>query len=406
MTVKITRRAAVAALPGLYLAAKGIGYAQAQSKVVKVGVIQPMSGPLSSYAQEGQPVIEYLFDKINAEGGIKSMGGAKVELVVADDSSQPARAAIEARRLATQENVSVIMGTLLSGQMLGVSPIVDEYKVPTLALWAGGAKANHLYSLGFPYDRGYAKSMADFAHDTGKIKTAVVACSDFSAGQKVSAFLHEMLKNHGIEVVGDVPLDTKATDHTAAMLRIRSMKPDAVIGLMQPRNGIMLMQARYNANYYDGAFIGNSPYSDTVIWRELGAQIGKAVLPKKVFGMASFSEGAKIDSTRTLVGELKEKAKLKSQIGQAAIQAAQGVRIIQQALEIAGSTDREAIFKAIAKVNIPFGDKYLYLSRPKGLTFGADRMPNDSTAMMVQWTPEAKHQVVWPDQYAQTKPAL
>ena len=134
MIKKLTRRAAVAMVPGLFLAAKGIRMARAQTKTVKIGVLQPMSGDLSPCAQEGQPIIEYLFNKINAEGGIKSIGGAKIELVVADESSQPARAAIEARRLATQENVSVIIGTLLRGQMLGISPIVDEYKVPTIAL--------------------------------------------------------------------------------------------------------------------------------------------------------------------------------------------------------------------------------------------------------------------------------
>ena len=101
-------------------------------------MIQPISGNLSPYAQEGQPALEYIFNKINAEGGIKSMGGAQIQLVVADDASQPARTASEARRLITQEDVSLIVGTLLSGQMLGISPVVDEYKVPTLAMWAGG----------------------------------------------------------------------------------------------------------------------------------------------------------------------------------------------------------------------------------------------------------------------------
>jgi hypothetical protein len=122
--------------------------------------------------------------------------------------------------------------------------------------------------------------------------------------------------------------------------------------------------------------------------------------------MASFSEGAKIDAVKDLLAELKAKAKLKSQIGQAAIQAAQGVRVLQLALEAAGSTDREIIFKALAQVRIPFGDKNLYLSRPQGLNFGADRMPQDATSMMVQWTADQKHQVVWPDQYAETKPRI
>jgi ABC-type branched-subunit amino acid transport system substrate-binding protein len=338
------------------------------------------------------------------------MGGAKIQLVIADDASQPARTASEARRLITQDDVSMIVGTLLSAQMLAISPVVDEYKVPTLAMWAGGARASYLYSLGFPYDRGYAKTMADFAGALGnynrKINTAVIACSNYEAGQQVTKYLQQMLPERGIKVIAEVPLDTQAQDHTASMLRIRSLKPDAVIGLMQPREGILLMQARYGMNYHDSIFIGNSPYSDQVIWRELGPDIGKAVLTRNLFGMASYSEGAKIASMQELASELRSKGNLKSEVGQATIQAAQAARIMQQVLELAGSTEREAINQALKKVNIPYGDPNLYLARAEGLAFGEDRMPKDSTSMMVQWSADRKLEVVWPDLYAQTKPRV
>ena len=410
MATRLTRRALIASAPGLYLASKGAGRAYAQEKTIKVGVIQPMSGNLSPYSQEGQPALEYIVKKINAEGGIKSMGGAKIQLVVADDASQPARTASEARRLITQDDVSMIVGTLLSAQMLAISPVVDEYKVPTLAMWAGGARASYLYSLGFPYDRGYAKTMADFAAALGnynhKINSAVIACSNYEAGQQVTKYLQQMLPERGIKVIAEVPLDTQAQDHTASMLRIRSLKPDAVIGLMQPREGILLMQARYGMNYHDSIFIGNSPYSDQVIWRELGPDIGKAVLTRNLFGMASYSEGAKIASMQELASELRSKGNLKSEVGQATIQAAQAARIMQQVLELAGSTEREAINQALKKVNIPYGDPHLYLARAEGLAFGEDRMPKDSTSMMVQWSADRKLEVVWPDLYAQTKPRV
>jgi branched-chain amino acid transport system substrate-binding protein len=79
---------------------------------------------------------------------------------------------------------------------------------------------------------------------------------------------------------------------------------------------------------------------------------------------------------------------------------------MQQALELAGSTDREVIDQAFKKVAIPFGDPNLYLARPQGLAFGDDRMPKDSTSMMVQWSGDRKLEVVWPDPYAQTKPRV
>ncbi len=405
------RRTTGAAVLGLALAVIGVAHVDAADKVVKVGLVQPLSGNLSPYAQEGQPSFEYIVNKINAEGGIKSMGGAKIEIVLADDASQPARTASEARRLITRENVSLIVGTLLTSQMLGISPVVDEYKVPTLAMWAGGARGNYLFSLGFPYDRGYAKSQADFTESLvkehgHKIKTVVIASSNFEAGHQVNKHLRDMLTEKGFTIAAEILLDTHAQDHTAAMLRIRSLKPDAVVGLLQPRDGILLQQARYNLNYHASVFVANSPYSDVVIWRELGPEMGKAVLARNLFGMASYSAGAKFESMKSLVAELKTKANLKSEVGQATIQAAQAARIVQHVLETAGSADREAIYQAFYKVRIPFGNPSLYLTRPGGLAFGKDRMPVDSTSMMVQWTEDRQHEVVWPTTYAQTKPRI
>ncbi|WP_204272544.1 hypothetical protein, partial [Enterobacter hormaechei] len=85
---------------------------------------------------------------------------------------------------------------------------------------------------------------------------------------------------------------------------------------------------------------------------------------------------------------------LKVEIGQSAIQAAQAARVLQHALEAAGSLDRAALIKGLKAVDIPFGHQHLYLARPQGLKFGEDRMPADSTALMIQWLANQQQQVV------------
>ena len=167
--------------------------ARAAGNVVRIGMIQPMSGPYSAYAQEGQPAFDYIISKINASGGVRSMGGAKIEIVLADDASQPARTATEARRLASEENCAMLVGSMLSGQMMAVSPVLDELQVPTLSIWAGGSRSNYFYSLGFPYDRGYAQSMYDMVEwlrdkQGFALKTVVPAYSNYEAGQQSQSF--------------------------------------------------------------------------------------------------------------------------------------------------------------------------------------------------------------------------
>jgi ABC-type branched-subunit amino acid transport system substrate-binding protein len=392
------------------IAAPWIGPARAQAKTVRIGMIQSMSGNLSAYAQEGQPAFEHVVKLINRNGGIKSLGGAKIEIVLADDSSQPARTAAEARRLATEENVPLIVGTILSAQMLAVTPVLDEIKTPTLSIWAGGSRSPYMYSLGFPYDRGYAQTMADFAiwlrdKQGMKLKTVVPAYSNYEAGQQTNKFLTEKLKAAGFDIIGEAPLDTKAQDQSAAMIRIRSLKPDLVMGLVTPRDGILLHQARYNLNYHGSIFAGGTGgYSDLSLWRDLSPEIAGKVLTQNLFAMTAFSEGVKMDSLQTIVTELRNEAGMKDQVGQGAIQAAQAARVVQRVLEKAGSTDREAILKAFGEVEIPFGDPDLYVAKAKGLRFGEDRMLTDGSALFVQWTPERKQEVVFPDAFAQAKP--
>src|SRR3984885_6409677 len=158
----ITRRTFGLGASGLMfgsLAAPFVRRAGAAGPVIRIGVINSMSGALAAYAQEGQPAFEYIGKKINAEGGIKSKGGATIELLLADDTSQPARTAAEARRLITEEKVQLLTGTILSAQMLALTPVLDELKMPTLSVWAGGSQSDYMFSLGYPYDRGYAQKI-------------------------------------------------------------------------------------------------------------------------------------------------------------------------------------------------------------------------------------------------------
>jgi len=408
----ISRREFAIGASGVVLgsvAAPFVRRAGAAGSTIRIGVVNSMSGGLAAYAQEGQPAFEYIIKKINAEGGIKSKGGAKIELIQADDTSQPARTATEARRLITEEKVQLLTGTILSAQMLALTPVLDELKTPTLSVWAGGSHSSYMFTLGYPYDRGYAQTMHDFViflRDAEKfnIKTAVMGYSNYEAGQQVNKFLTEKLKASGVQIVGEAPLDIRAQDQTSAMVRIRSLKPDVVVGLVTPRDGILLHQARYNLNYHGSIFCGGTGgYSDLSLWKDLGPEIGKAVLTQNLFGMTGFSPGAKVDSMQKIITELRDVAKL-DRIGQGAIQYAQAGRVLQQVLETSASLEGDALLDAFKKVNIPFGDPNLYVAKPKGLQFAPDRLLQDGSAMFIQWTPDQQQQVIFPKEFAQTSP--
>ena len=162
---------------------------------------------------------------------------------------------------------------------------------------------------------------------------------------------------------------------------------------MTPRDGTLLHQARYSLDYCDYVSGGTGGFSDPILWKDLGREIGGVALTRDLFGMTGFSANANIPAVQNIVKELREHGGLKMQVGQAAIQGAQGARVIQQVLELAGSTDPQRIMEAFKKVNIPFGSPDLYFLKPKGLTFADDHGIADGTAAVIQWLPDQSEQM-------------
>src|SRR3954468_23546363 len=121
---------------------------RAQAKPVKIAVICPLSGP---WARQGTLVkwgAETAIAVINASGGVKSMGGAKVELVAIDAGDSAEKAKNAAQRLVAQEpDVVGGMGAWLSTFTLAVTEVTERAQLPWLTL----SYADSITGRGFKY---------------------------------------------------------------------------------------------------------------------------------------------------------------------------------------------------------------------------------------------------------------
>ena len=76
--LKPARRALLAGILATMGMALLPGSGQAEdAKVVRVGVLDSMTGVFSDFGHQARPAFQYVIDKINKSGGIKSMGGGK-----------------------------------------------------------------------------------------------------------------------------------------------------------------------------------------------------------------------------------------------------------------------------------------------------------------------------------------
>jgi branched-chain amino acid transport system substrate-binding protein len=74
-------------------------------------------------------------DEINAKGGVL---GKKVELLVRDDESNPAKGVLAARELVQREKVAALFGGLDTPVSMAIVPFVNQSKVPFMGVWAAG----------------------------------------------------------------------------------------------------------------------------------------------------------------------------------------------------------------------------------------------------------------------------
>jgi len=104
-------------------------------EVIKIGAVHNMTGGCAAAGIQTTAGAQLAVDQINAAGGIKSLGGAKLELIVGDGQTSPDVNATETERLITTEDVIVIMG----GYAITIPIMVQCQKYKTvsyLRLWA------------------------------------------------------------------------------------------------------------------------------------------------------------------------------------------------------------------------------------------------------------------------------
>src|SRR6201991_4279041 len=148
------------------------GSALAQDKTVKIGAVFPLSGNAASAGIHAKFAIETAVDIINnahpelgnfplAKGaGLAGLGGAKVEIVYADNQGSPATGQNQTLRLITEEKVAALTGAYQSGITLTTSAIAEKYGIPFVN---GESVAANLTERGFKWFFRTTPIATDFA---------------------------------------------------------------------------------------------------------------------------------------------------------------------------------------------------------------------------------------------------
>ncbi|MCZ8186006.1 MAG: ABC transporter substrate-binding protein [Beijerinckiaceae bacterium] len=210
---------------------------RAQAPAIKIGILQPVTGALAQDGEYGRLGAEIALKELNAAGGIKSMGGAKLEMVFGDARSNPEGGTQEVERMQA-EGVAAIVGGFASPICLAASQAASRYDIPYLVdvgvsdqIVKRGLKNTFRFGPGFGSVTASAlDNLVKLNDAAGKpAKTVVIVHEDGLFGSGMAKLLQTELPKRGFEVLETVAHPTPSRDMANVALRIRALNPDLVI---------------------------------------------------------------------------------------------------------------------------------------------------------------------------------
>lgn len=326
-----------------------ISCTQQETDTIKVGVAGSHSGDLASYGIPSVKAAEFVVNDWNAKGGIL---GKKVELLIEDDVCKPEIATNTATKLISQ-GVHVVLGHICSGATKAALGIYKDAKIITMspsatnpALTQSGDYPNFYRTIAS--DDAQAKLEVNFALDVLKFTRIAVLHDKGDYGKGLAEYARDFLNNSGrAEVVLYEGITPGAVDYSAVIQKIKMSGAEAIIyGGYHPEASKLVTLLRKKK--MDTVFISDDGVKDITFIKVAGE-----------YAEGVYATGPKDVSRNPIAISAAEahKKAFQSDPGAFYLNAYTAALALLNAIEKAGSTDYEAVSRALKSeyVDTPLG---------------------------------------------------
>jgi branched-chain amino acid transport system substrate-binding protein len=351
---------------------EGFGVCHADNKSVKVGNIIPLSGPSASVGQQGKNARDMAVEEINAAGGIKSLGGAKLVMLYADSESKPEKGVSEAERLINTEKVHVLTGCWNSAVTYPTTAVAERYGIPFIV---PVSVADKITEQGFKTvfriaakDSWWARDQFEFIKDienefNSKIKTLAFIYENGDWGQGLAKQWNLLAKQRGYEVVLDEPYPSTSTDLSPVVQKIRRAHPDILMLVSNAADAILLTNTLAEYRVKPKAIIASGGGHADPSFLEATGKNSKYLFDIVEWETDVNKEGAKEANE-------KFKARYGYNLTGESVDAYLAMYVLADAIERAASLDPTKIREALASTNYKSG---------RGMIVGYDAVEFDNT---------------------------
>lgn len=381
----------------------------AQSGEYKIGVLEPLTGPLAGEGKRHLEGFEIVRDLINERGGVM---GKKLSFVVAD-VPDPTAAASEANRVITRENVKIVTGTF-SSRLCGaaseaaarhnviywetscVDPRFNKRGLKNVYRTEIDATGFGWYNIDF-----IVKHLAPrFNLQPSQLKIAFIS-EDSSYGQGVTESAVARAKEVGLQVVGGVEYYNFQTinDMTPIIVKLKQLNPDVVHHIAYTNDAPLFWRQAREQNFLFKALVhaGATGYGSS----DFGKAVGND--GNGVFALLEPGPGFKVESLKPDGQKIEKDFRdaVQKRTGSYPLGSHQlaggGLWLLKLVLDKSQSDDPDKFRAAVMSLDLPVGT----MINGWGVKFNETGQNSNERVQhyMLQWQ-NGQMVTVWPEEFS------
>ena len=375
-------------------------------ETVKIGFLNPFSGNDAESGMLDTEGARLAVKHINESGGIKALGGAKIELIEADTTSDAKQAPSVTERLITSNSdLSAIVGTGFSSLTLSILPIIEQYGIPTVT----NSSSDDIVAQGYEYIFKVAPLSSDFGrlqvefiqmlneeYGLNLSKVGVVYVNN-SYGINTAEGVKDVAEQAGLEVVVDQSFPSGFTDASSLVTTLKNADAEVIFPIAYTNEAKLIYDTMKSMNYDPLIIAGGGGF----LWPNLGNALGD-----NINGTISASSWNWDSKNIMDVPELEKVCEeFEAEYGHYMTEHGGpnyvAVWAIKEAIEKCGSTEPAQIRDALASLTEE-DSVYLQFMQPGTLHFDENGWNDGTFPVLIQWQ-DNKPRTIWPEEMASSE---
>ncbi len=250
--------------------------ASTSGDVIKIGVVGPLTGAVSTYGQSAQKGLQLLQKQVNGKGGVE---GKQINFIFADDENKPASSVTAGQKLMFDDKVVAIIGPMTSTCSNSLGPICQSNSVPMISPYATNPKVTQAGDFIFRtcfIDPFQGTVLAKFSTSNLKAKTAAVLYdngNDYSKG--LATYFISAFKAAGGQVVDTETYNTGDKDFNTQLTKIAPKNPDVMI-LPDYYSTVSVIMKEARAAGIKATFLGGDGWDSSELYTIGGSAVDGA----------------------------------------------------------------------------------------------------------------------------------